>query len=150
MMRSRRPNVLNGYGRLALIGHSLSNTVHPQATQIGYSEGVKHGNEVMLLIAICIFLAACSSELTTVHTKHDSTPRASEIIWSVDTNGRETVIAVRCSPSGGLLSAAITRYSGNSAWDEAALRAVQRSDPMPLNIDDETPVSITIPLRPAG
>lgn len=72
------------------------------------------------------------------------------IIWSGDTAGLETVISVRCSPTGTLLSATITRSSGNQAWDDAALRAVQRSDPMPQDINGKTPESFKIPLRPAG
>ncbi|WP_233800068.1 cell envelope integrity protein TolA [Paraburkholderia sp. HP33-1] len=72
------------------------------------------------------------------------------IIWSGPTEGLETVIAVRCSPGGTLLSASISRSSGNSAWDAAALRAVQRSDPMPQDVNGKTPESFTITLVPAG
>jgi len=72
------------------------------------------------------------------------------IIWTGDTAGLETVIAVRCAPTGTLLDARITRPSSNSQWDEAALRAVQRSDPMPLDTDGKAPASFTITMRPAG
>ena len=72
------------------------------------------------------------------------------ISWGGETEGLETVIAVRCSPTGTLLSATIAHSSGNSAWDDAALRAVQRSDPMPQDIDGKTPSSFRITLRPAG
>jgi len=72
------------------------------------------------------------------------------ITWGGETEGLETVIAVRCSPTGTLLSATIAHSSGNSAWDDAALRAVQRSDPMPQDIDGKTPASFRITLRPAG
>ena len=59
-------------------------------------------------------------------------------------------MSVRCSPTGTLLSATITRSSGNEQWDQAALRAVQRSDPMPVDIDGKAPDRFTITLRPAG
>jgi colicin import membrane protein len=72
------------------------------------------------------------------------------IVWAGDTQGLETEIAVRCAPTGTLLSATITRGSGNSQWDEAALRAVQRSDPMPLDTNGKTPESFKITLRAAG
>jgi colicin import membrane protein len=73
------------------------------------------------------------------------------IVWSGETSGLETVVSVRCSPSGTLLSATITRSSGNEQWDQAALRAVQRSDPMPRDVGDKpTPDHFTITLRPAG
>jgi colicin import membrane protein len=72
------------------------------------------------------------------------------ISWGGETDGLETVISVRCSPTGTLLSAAVTRSSGNAAWDDAALRAVQRSDPMPRDIDGKTPASFKITMRPAS
>ncbi|MGF6599192.1 colicin import membrane protein [Paraburkholderia sp. GAS448] len=73
-----------------------------------------------------------------------------KIVWGGDTQGLETVVAVRCAPTGTLLSATITHGSGNIEWDNAALRAVQRSDPMPLDVNGKTPASFTITLRPAG
>ncbi|GJH09157.1 hypothetical protein CBA19CS11_09985 [Caballeronia novacaledonica] len=72
------------------------------------------------------------------------------IVWAGETAGLETVVSVRCSPTGTLLSATITRSSGNEQWDQAALRAVQRSDPMPVDIDGKAPDRFTITLRPAG
>ncbi|MFM0213118.1 cell envelope integrity protein TolA [Paraburkholderia sediminicola] len=72
------------------------------------------------------------------------------ISWGGETEGLETVISVRCSPTGTLLDAQISRSSGNPAWDDAALRAVQRSNPMPQDIDGKTPTSFKITLRPAG
>ncbi|CAE6718595.1 MULTISPECIES: cell envelope integrity protein TolA [Paraburkholderia] len=72
------------------------------------------------------------------------------ISWGGETEGLETVISVRCSPTGTLLDAQIAHSSGNSAWDDAALRAVQRSNPMPQDIDGKTPTSFKITLRPAG
>ncbi|HEX3379190.1 MAG TPA: cell envelope integrity protein TolA [Paraburkholderia sp.] len=72
------------------------------------------------------------------------------ISWGGETEGLETVIAVRCAPSGTLLDASVSRGSGNAAWDAAALRAVQRSNPMPQDVNGKTPESFYITLRPAG
>jgi colicin import membrane protein len=72
------------------------------------------------------------------------------IVWAGDTAGLETLVAVRCSPTGTLLSATISRSSGNEQWDAAALRAVNRSDPMPVDTNGQAPASFTITLRPAG
>ncbi|KNE76218.1 TolA protein [Candidatus Burkholderia crenata] len=73
------------------------------------------------------------------------------IRWGGKTAGLETVISVRVSPATGtLLSASIQRSSGNDQWDQAALRAVQLSDPMPLNINGQAPPTFTITMRPAG
>lgn len=60
-----------------------------------------------------------------------------------------TLIAVRCSPTGTVLSATIVSSSGNAEWDEAAMRAVRRSDPMPRDVDGKTPPSFNIKLTPA-
>jgi colicin import membrane protein len=71
-------------------------------------------------------------------------------VWAGETAGLETIVSVRCSPTGTLLSATITHSSGNEQWDQAVLSAVQRSDPMPVDMDGKAPASFTILLRPAG
>ncbi|WP_233864252.1 cell envelope integrity protein TolA [Paraburkholderia adhaesiva] len=73
-----------------------------------------------------------------------------KIIWAGATEGLETVVTVRCAATGTLLSASVSRSSGNQQWDAAALRAVQQSDPMPLDKDGKAPSNFTITLRPAG
>jgi colicin import membrane protein len=72
------------------------------------------------------------------------------IVWAGDTQGLETEIAVRCSPTGTLLGVSVTRSSGNPQWDAAAERAVRASDPMPVDVDGKAPSNFKITLRPAG
>jgi len=72
------------------------------------------------------------------------------IVWAGPTLALETTITVHCAPTGTLLSATVVRSSGNAAWDEAALRAVQLADPMPQDADGRTPAEFVIVLRPAG
>jgi colicin import membrane protein len=60
------------------------------------------------------------------------------------------VIAVNCAPSGALLSVAVQRPSGNSQWDRAVLAAVEKSDPMPRDIDGATPAHIVLTFQPKG
>ena len=72
------------------------------------------------------------------------------INWDGETSGLESVVSVRCSPTGTLLSAQIARSSGNADWDAAALQAVKRSDPMPLDTDGKTPAKFDVTMRPAG
>lgn len=72
------------------------------------------------------------------------------IIWAGETQGLETVVSVRCAPDGALLASTIIRSSGNPQWDQAALRAVQHSDPMPLDTNGKAPSTFTITLRPAA
>ncbi len=60
------------------------------------------------------------------------------------------VIVVTCTPRGALLSVRMQRSSGNPQWDRAVLAAVEKSDPMPRDIDGATPVSIVLTFQPKG
>ena len=64
--------------------------------------------------------------------------RTSEIATS------PVAISVNCSPNGKLLSATIVHSSGDSALDNAALKAVQDSDSMPFDDNGKTPAHFTI------
>ena len=61
-----------------------------------------------------------------------------------------SIIAVRCAPDGSLLSATMQRSSGNLEWDIAALSAVEKSDPMPRDVNGSAPPSFLITFRPKG
>lgn len=58
------------------------------------------------------------------------------------------VIAVTCAPNGALLSATMQRSSGNPQWDRAVLAAVEKSDPMPRDVDGTAPASFLITFQP--
>ncbi|TDN59317.1 colicin import membrane protein [Paraburkholderia sp. BL10I2N1] len=60
------------------------------------------------------------------------------------------VIAVTCTPSGALLSVTVQRPSGNPRWDRAVVAAVEKSDPMPRDVDGNTPASFVITFQPKG
>lgn len=60
------------------------------------------------------------------------------------------VIAVTCAPNGALLSATVRRSSGDPQWDRAALTAVERSDPMPRDVDGTTPAKFLITFQARG
>lgn len=71
------------------------------------------------------------------------------IIFTGEVSGNpEAVVAVRMAPDGSLLSARLAKSSGNSDWDNAVLRAVSRSDPLPRDQNGVAPASITITFRP--
>jgi TonB family protein len=72
------------------------------------------------------------------------------IVWAGPALDLETEVAVQCEPGGTIVSATIVRSSGNAAWDEAALRAVQHSDPMPVDATGRAPREFKLTLRPAG
>ncbi|TKC92291.1 cell envelope integrity protein TolA [Trinickia terrae] len=60
------------------------------------------------------------------------------------------VIAVTCTPSGALLSVKLQRPSGNPRWDRAVLAAVEKSDPMPSDVNGATPASFVVTFQPKG
>jgi colicin import membrane protein len=71
------------------------------------------------------------------------------IVFAGDTSlDISTLVAIDCAPDGRVLNARIVRPSGNPSWDDAAMRAVQRSDPMPLDDNGTAPAHFTITFRP--
>ena len=66
---------------------------------------------------------------------------------STDSNP-EAVVSVTCAPDGTVLDAHVTKPSSNPAWDDAVLRAVQASSPMPRDKDGSAPHSFTITFKP--
>lgn len=70
------------------------------------------------------------------------------ILWTGKAAGQQTLIEVHCASSGMLATAKIIQPSGDPTWDQAALKAVLRSDPMPLDENGEARRSFTITLTP--
>ncbi|WP_427309504.1 cell envelope integrity protein TolA [Cupriavidus sp. H39] len=71
------------------------------------------------------------------------------IIFNEDVAGNPAaVVAVHMAPDGSLLSARLARSSGNAGWDNAVLRAVQRSDPLPRDSNGVAPSDILITFWP--
>ncbi|CAG9170590.1 hypothetical protein LMG23992_01658 [Cupriavidus laharis] len=71
------------------------------------------------------------------------------IIFSEDINGNPAaVVAVHMAPDGSVLSIRLARSSGNAAWDNAVLRAVSRSDPLPRDENGVAPPEIRITFWP--
>jgi colicin import membrane protein len=57
-------------------------------------------------------------------------------------------IEVRTQPDGTITSRRLVRSSGNPAWDEAALRAIDRTGSLPRDTDGKVPSPMTVVLRP--
>lgn len=72
------------------------------------------------------------------------------ILWAGKAAGQQTLIEVDCTSSGMLETARILQPSGDPTWDQAALKAVVRSGPMPLDKNGEAPRSFTITLTPGA
>ena len=54
----------------------------------------------------------------------------------------------RLAPDGSILSKRLTKSSGNGAYDEAVMRAVERSDPLPRDTNGKAPSSVNLTFRP--
>ncbi|MBB3175964.1 cell envelope integrity protein TolA [Variovorax sp. Sphag1AA] len=58
---------------------------------------------------------------------------------------------VRLAPDGTIVGTPqITKSSGNSSWDQAALRALQKTEKLPRDIDGTVPARLIISLKPKG
>jgi len=60
----------------------------------------------------------------------------------------ETVIEVRATSDGTILSRKITKSSGNTAWDDAVLNAIDKASKLPPDVDGRYPTYGTITFRP--
>ncbi|HMN93020.1 MAG TPA: energy transducer TonB [Hydrogenophaga sp.] len=59
-----------------------------------------------------------------------------------------TEVEVRAAPDGTIMSRRVLRTSGNAAWDDAALRAIDRTGSLPRDTDGRVPSPLVIVVRP--
>lgn len=60
----------------------------------------------------------------------------------------EALVQVKVSPTGTILSARLVKSSGNPAWDEAAVRAIERSERIPPDEDGRYVLDFPVNMRP--
>ncbi len=71
------------------------------------------------------------------------------IVFAEDVPGNPVAkVEVGVAPTGQITSRRLTKSSGNKAWDEAVLRAIDRTEVLPRDIDGRVPSSIEIEFRP--
>ena len=71
------------------------------------------------------------------------------IVFPDDPAGNPTAtVEVRAAPDGTILSRRLVESSGLKEWDEAVLRAVDRTEVLPRDVDGRVPSPITIYFRP--
>jgi colicin import membrane protein len=56
-------------------------------------------------------------------------------------------VEVRCAPDGTIVRSSIVKSSGNKEWDQAVLRALERTGELPKDTDGRVPSSIVIAFR---
>ena len=57
-------------------------------------------------------------------------------------------VEVRAGPSGSILARRLLRSSGNKEWDEAVLRAIDRTGTLPRDVDGRVPSTLIMAFRP--
>ena len=57
-------------------------------------------------------------------------------------------VEVRCAPDGTIISNRLVKSSGNKEWDQAVLRAIDRTGVLPRDTDGRVPSSMVIAFRP--
>ena len=57
-------------------------------------------------------------------------------------------VEVRASPDGTIVGARLVRASGNPAWDQAVLRAIDKTDTLPKDTDGRVPSTLLLIFRP--
>ena len=57
-------------------------------------------------------------------------------------------VEVRCAPDGTIVGRRLVKSSGNKDWDDAVLRAIERTGELPRDTDGRVPPSIVIDFRP--
>jgi colicin import membrane protein len=57
-------------------------------------------------------------------------------------------VRVRTAPDGTITGATIAKSSGNKAWDDAVIRALQKTETLPRDIDGRVPSDLVIGFRP--
>ena len=60
----------------------------------------------------------------------------------------EAVIEVRAAPTGTIIGRRLVKPSGSKEWDEAVLRAIDRTGSLPKDTDGRVPGTVEIVFRP--
>lgn len=89
--------------------------------------------------------------------KHDAKSYAELIVKAVKPNivftevvsgDPEAVIEVRAAPTGTIIGRRLVKSSGSNEWDEAVLRAIDRTGSLPKDTDGRVPATVEIIFRP--
>ena len=71
------------------------------------------------------------------------------ITFTGDSEGNpKAEVEVRVNPEGRILSRKLTQSSGNKAWDEAVLKAIDKTETLPRDTDGQIPSVIPMGFRP--
>jgi colicin import membrane protein len=73
------------------------------------------------------------------------------IVFTDDVAGNPMAeVEVKMAPDGTITSRRLTKSSGSKSWDEAVLRALDRTEVLPRDVDGRVHTPLTIEFRPKG
>lgn len=73
------------------------------------------------------------------------------IVFTEDVSGNpKAEVEVRMAPDGTIVGKRLVRSSGVKAWDDAVLRALDKTDALPRDVDGRVPSTVVIDFRPRG
>jgi colicin import membrane protein len=73
------------------------------------------------------------------------------IVFSDDIAGNpKAEVEVRCAPDGTIVGKKLVRSSGVKEWDEAVLRALDKTESLPRDTDGRVPSPVVIEFKPKG
>jgi colicin import membrane protein len=71
------------------------------------------------------------------------------VVFTEEVSGNPVaLVEVNCAPDGRIIGRRLITRSGNTAWDDAVLRAIDRTEVLPLNEKGRIPSVIQISFRP--
>jgi colicin import membrane protein len=71
------------------------------------------------------------------------------IVFPDDVPGNPTaIVEVRCAPDGTIVSRKVVKSSGAPAWDDAVLRAIDKTEVLPRDDDGRVPSPMQLEFRP--
>ncbi|MBB5204181.1 colicin import membrane protein [Inhella inkyongensis] len=71
------------------------------------------------------------------------------IVFSEVVSGNpQAEVEVRCAPDGLILSSRLLKPSGHATWDQAVLRAIEKTERLPRDTDGRVPASLVLVFRP--
>jgi colicin import membrane protein len=71
------------------------------------------------------------------------------IVFTEDIAGNPTAeVDVRTSPDGTIISRTLLKSSGSTSWDTAVLKAIDKTEVLPRDVDGRVPPSLVISFRP--
>jgi colicin import membrane protein len=74
--------------------------------------------------------------------------RSNSVFTGNDADNAAAEVEVRASPNGTIIARRLLKSSGHADWDDAVLRAIDRTGTLPRDVDGRVPQTLIIAFRP--